>query len=109
MPLLPGITDSTESLAALAAAAQAHDACFFVGGALRLGPGIEPHFTPFLRAERPDLLPLYRRLYPRGYAPRAYVEGLRERVDAQRSAYGLQSTPPRLLHAREPAQLTLAW
>ena len=64
MPLLPGITDDTDSLAALAAAARACGACFFMAGALRLGPNIEPWFTPFLRAERPDLLPLYRRLYP---------------------------------------------
>jgi hypothetical protein len=63
------------------------------------------HSTSIWATLRPDLVPLYRRLYPRGYAPRAYVEGLRECVDALRSAHGLQSTPPRLL----PAQLAFAW
>jgi hypothetical protein len=93
----------------LAAAAQACDACFFMAGALRLGPNIEPWFTPFLRAERPDLAPLYRRLYPTGYAPRPYVERLRATVAALRADYGLAPAPPPLQAAREPVQLTFAW
>ena len=109
MPLLPGITDDTDSLAALAAAARACGACFFMAGALRLGPNIEPWFTPFLRAERPDLLPLYRRLYPNGYAPRPYVERLRATVAAIRADFGLPSAPPPLQPAREPVQLAFTW
>jgi len=108
-PLLPGISDGEDSLGALAAAAAAHGAAFFMAGALRLGEGIAPWFYPFLRGERPDLLPAYARLYPRGYAPRAYVERLRERVAARREAYGLPAAPPHLQPAEEPAQLRLAW
>jgi DNA repair photolyase len=109
MPLLPGITDDKDSLAALAAAARACGACFFMAGALRLGPNIEPWFTPFLRTERPDLAPLYRRLYPSGYAPRPYVERLRATVAALRADLGLPSAPPPLQPAREPAQLAFDW
>ena len=109
MPLLPGITDDIDSLAELAAAARAHGACFFMAGALRLGPNIEPWFLPFLRAERPDLLPLYRRLYPTGYAPRPYVEHLRATVAALRADVGLASAPPPLQPAREPVQLAFTW
>ena len=108
-PLLPGITDGEESLSALAAAAAAHNARFFLAGALRLGEGIEPAFLPFLQRERPDLLPIYRRLYPSGYAPRAYVETLHQRVSAIRVRYSLPSNPPPLLPTEEPAQLALAW
>ena len=109
MPLLPGITDDADSLAALAAAARACGACFFMAGALRLGPNFEPWFSPFLRSERPDLVPLYRRLYPTGYAPRPYVERLHATVASLRADFGLPAAPPPLLPAREPAQLALAW
>ena len=108
-PLLPGITDDEAALAALAAAAAQHDAQFFLSGALRLGEGIEQAFLPFLRRERPDLLPLYGKLYPTGYAPRAYVETLHTRVSAIRARYGLPSSPPPLQPSEEPAQLALAW
>jgi DNA repair photolyase len=108
-PLLPGINDGEEALAALAAAAAAHRACFFLGSALHLGPNVEQWFRPFLQRERPDLIPLYRRLYPRAYAPRSYVDPLRERLEALREAYGLPGSPPPARPAREPAQLSLAW
>jgi hypothetical protein len=70
--------------------------------------GFEPWFTPFLRTERPDLLPLYRRLYPTGYAPRPYVERLRATVASLRADVDLSSAPPPLQPAREPVQLAFA-
>jgi DNA repair photolyase len=108
-PILPGLTDSPASLAALAQAAAAHNAAFFLAGALRLGEGIEQAFYPFLARERPDLVPLYRRLYPNGYAPRAYTDPLYARVESLRVAFGLPAHVPRLLPSEEPAQLSLAW
>jgi DNA repair photolyase len=109
-PLLPGITDGeARAVGALATLAAANSARFFLAGALRLGEGIEPAFYPFLERERPDLLPIYRRLYPHGYAPRDYVEALHTRVVAIRAAHGLPSSPPPLQPSEEPSQLTLAW
>jgi DNA repair photolyase len=108
-PILPGVTDSPESLAMLASAAAEHKACFFMAGALRLGESIEETFYPFLRRERPDLLPLYRRLYPRGYAPRGYVDRLHAQVQELRAEYGLPSAPPPPAPTQEPAQLTFGW
>jgi hypothetical protein len=64
--------------------------------------------TP-VRTERPDLLPRYRRLYPTGYAARPYVERLHATITSPRADFGLPSSPPPLLPAREPAQLALAW
>lgn len=106
-PLLPGITDSAESLAMLAAAAAEHGACFFLSGALHLGPNVEQWFRPFLQRERPDLLPLYHRLYPRAYAPRAYLDRLHARVADVRAEYGLPSSLPPLRPTEEPTQLSL--
>ena len=108
-PLLPGITDGEASLDALATLAAVNHARFFFAGALRLGEGIEPAFYPFLERERPDLLPIYRRLYPHGFAPREYTERLHTRVVAIRAAHGLSSSPPPLQPSEEPAQLSLAW
>jgi DNA repair photolyase len=106
-PLLPGINDRPEALAALASAAAAHGACFFIGGALHLGPNIEQYFYPWLEGERPELLPLYRRLYRRPYAPDAYVERVKEQVRELRATYGLPGGPPEPRPTREPAQLAL--
>ena len=108
-PILPGISDSQQSLAALAAAAARHRAAFFMGDVLRLGPNIEPWFQPFLARERPDLVPVYRRLYSRGYAPRPYTERLRGQFAELRATYGLPSGPPPLHPTIEPAQLTFGW
>jgi DNA repair photolyase len=108
-PLLPGLGDDADALEALAGAAAAHGARFLMGGALRLGPNIEPWFRPFLERERPDLLPLYAELYPRGYVPRAYAERVRARLAAARARHGLPAAPPAPTPAEEPAQLRLTW
>jgi DNA repair photolyase len=104
-PLLPGINDRPAQLEALAAAAAAHSACFFIGVALHLSPNVEPYFFPWLADERPNLLPAYRRLYRRTYAPTAYVEHIRAQIHALRAAYGLPASPPEPRPTREPAQL----
>jgi DNA repair photolyase len=106
-PLLPGINDRSEQLAALASASATHGACFFIGGALHLGPNVEPYFYPWLEDERPDLLPSYRRLYRRAYAHSSYVERIKQQVRELRAAYGLSGTPPEPRPTREPAQLDL--
>jgi DNA repair photolyase len=106
-PILPGITDSQHSLAALAAAAAQHHAAFFIGDVLRLGPNIEPWFQPFLARERPDLVPVYRRMYPCGYAPRPYAERLGRQFAELRATYGLPGGPPPLRPTVEPIQLSL--
>lgn len=108
-PLLPGINDRPAALDALASAAAAHGACFFIGGALHLGPNVEPYFYPWLEDERPDLLPAYRRLYRRPYAATGYVERVQQQVRELRAAYGLPGSPPEPRPTREPAQLALAW
>jgi DNA repair photolyase len=106
-PLLPGINDRPEHLDALAAAAAQHGACFFIGGALHLGPNVETYFYPWLEAERPELLPAYRRLYRRPYATSAYVARIKQQVRELRAAYGLPGGPPEPRPSREPAQLAL--
>ena len=78
-PLMPGINDSPEQverileLCAEAGAVDVGGICLHLRGEVR---GI---FMDWLRSQRPDLVPLYERLYARGaYAPKAD----RERIGA---------------------------
>jgi DNA repair photolyase len=62
-PILPGITDSVESLEAVAAAAKDHGAVSFGSAVLRLAPLVKEHYLGFVAEAFPDLLPRYERAY----------------------------------------------
>jgi DNA repair photolyase len=86
-PILPGITDSVDSIEAVAQAAAEHGAAFFGTSALRLKPVVREGYFEFVGAEFPDLLPRYRRAYFGTNPPVAYQSALDERVDRIRAAY----------------------
>ncbi|GAC1315179.1 MAG: hypothetical protein NVSMB2_06110 [Chloroflexota bacterium] len=118
-PVLPGLTDSAASIAAVAAAAREHDAASFSATALRLAPHVKEFYLGFISQDYPDLLPRYERAYPGTYAPRAYRDKLDERIERIRHDYGFGNrrqaaeahpgpamrSPPRL--ARKGPQLAL--
>jgi DNA repair photolyase len=62
-PILPGFTDATESIEAVAAAAKAHGAVSFGSAVLRLAPVVKEHYLGFVAATFPHLLPRYERAY----------------------------------------------
>ncbi|HEY1767082.1 MAG TPA: radical SAM protein [Terracidiphilus sp.] len=62
-PLMPGITDSRSSIAAVAKAAQAAGASFFAAAPLFLKPCSLPTFFAFVRENFPEQLPAYERRY----------------------------------------------
>jgi DNA repair photolyase len=86
-PVLPGLTDSTASIEAVASAAADHGAAYFGTSALRLGPLVKEHFYGFVAAAFPALLPSYRRGYAGMNAPAGYIETLTARVDEVRARY----------------------
>jgi DNA repair photolyase len=88
-PILPGLTDSIESIEAVASAAAAHRAAFFGTTALRLMPVVKEHYLGFVQATFPALLSRYRRAYPGTNAPPRYQAALDARVDRIRARYGL--------------------
>ena len=90
-PILPGLTDSTASIAAVAAAAREHDATHFTTAPLRLAPHVKEFYLGFIGDEYPDLLPRYRRAYPGSSAPRDYRDKLQERINRVRAEYGFDS------------------
>lgn len=62
-PLMPGITDSRSSIAAVAKAAAAAKASFFAAGALFLKPCSQPTFFAFVREHFPEQLAAYEQRY----------------------------------------------
>src|SRR6202171_1983838 len=71
-PVLPGLTDSSASIEAVAAAAREHQAAYFSANALRLAPHVKEFYLGFIGDEYPDLLARYERAYPGAYAPPEY-------------------------------------
>jgi DNA repair photolyase len=86
-PVLPGLTDSTASIEAVASAAVEHGAASFSAIPLRLAPLVKEHFYDFVASEFPVLLPRYRRGYAGTHAPNGYIEKLSARVEEIRARY----------------------
>jgi DNA repair photolyase len=95
-PILPGITDSTASLDAVARAAAEHDAAFLGTSSLRLAPVVKEQYLGFVNAQYPDLVERYERAYFGQNAPREYQQALDERVERVRSRYGFVADSMRL-------------
>ncbi len=71
-PLMPGVNDSPEQVERILELAAEAGAVSVGGIALHLRGEVKGIFFDWLRSQRPDLLPLYERLYARGaYAPPA--------------------------------------
>src|SRR5437867_12266571 len=87
-PILPGITDSRESIEAVAISAAEHRAAFFGASALRLAPFVKEHYLGFVGATFPALLPRYQRAYAGTHATREYLAALDARVDDIRARFG---------------------
>ena len=69
-PLMPGVNDAPEQVERILELATEAGAVSIGGIALHLRGEVEGIFFDWLRSQRPDLLPLYERLYARGaYAP----------------------------------------
>jgi DNA repair photolyase len=77
-PILPGLSDRPDQLEAVARACAEAGAVSVSPLALHLRTGVREQFMPWLEGYRPDLVPLYRKLFPRPYAPKEY----RDRVAA---------------------------
>jgi DNA repair photolyase len=65
-PLLPGLSDTPEQLAAVVRAAREAGACGLWASPLHLRPGTREHFLECLARDWPELVPEYERLYAHG-------------------------------------------
>ncbi len=92
-PVIPGLTDDRRGLEAVVRAAAEHGAQFLGVQTLYLKPGTRQHFMGFLKAEHPDLLAAYHRLYPGDYAPKRFQQGLSSTVADLKQAHNLRDRP----------------
>ena len=98
-PLMPGINDSPEQVERILELAAEAGATSIGGIALHLRGEVKDIFMDWLRSNRPDLVPLYERLYARGaYAPKEE----RRRISALVKPRGRMS-PGRSLRGTDPA------
>jgi DNA repair photolyase len=96
-PLIPGISDSSESIDAVMEAAARHKAGFVSANLLFLKPGSKEWFMPLIRESYPHLMPGYKKLFgPKDYAPREYTRQVMSMVEEARRKWALPSAcPPR--------------
>ena len=111
MPVLPGISDSEESLDAAARAASEAGATAFRHRPLKIDVEIQEYYYDFLATEFPVAVPIYAALYQGGVHPKKeYERDLEERVRRVRARYEFHERPAR--PARPPelqrVQLQLA-
>jgi DNA repair photolyase len=66
MPIVPGLTDDDATLRSVARAVGEHGGSFILAGGLTLADQQRQYFFDVLQRQFPDLLPLYRRMYPAG-------------------------------------------
>jgi DNA repair photolyase len=90
-PILPGITDSAESIAAVAAAAKAQGAASFGSAVLRLAPQVKEHYLAFVSEMFPDLLPRYERAYVGTNIASDYQAAIERRVARVREREGFSN------------------
>src|SRR5712692_4604428 len=101
-PILPGLSDSEESLDSVAAAAANSGATFFSTRPLKLDPGVKPHYFAFLSENYPALLPATEARFSQRVNPaRSYTQTLEDRARRVRSRYRFEERPFR--KAAEPA------
>jgi DNA repair photolyase len=93
-PIMPLLTDSEESLDAVASAAAQSGASYFGGAILFLKPCSKQVFFPFLEEKFPHLVRRYRECFERSAFLRgAYPAMIKERLKRIRERHGLASAP----------------
>ena len=111
MPVLPGISDSEESLDRAARAASDAGATAFRHRPLKIDSEIRDYYFDFVATEFPVLAPKYAALYAGGNLPtRDYERQLEQRVASVTTRYRFSVRPPRRRPEPEPVgeQLELA-
>jgi DNA repair photolyase len=97
MPILPGVCDEDANLEAVVRWTAEHGGQFVLPGSLTLADQQKNYFFDVLRENFPDLLGLYRRLYPpASYAPQGYSwQRVAVRVRELVAKHGIHDRIPR--------------
>ncbi len=94
-PILPGLTDTDESIGETVAAIAAAGATSVMPLALHLRPGARQWYAAWLAREHPGLVPRYRELFGSGsYLPQGYQREVTARVRQAARRHGLPRAEP---------------
>ncbi|MDI6099848.1 intein-containing Rv2578c family radical SAM protein [Actinoplanes sp. NEAU-A12] len=94
-PILPGLTDTEESIDETVAAVAAAGATGVTPLPLHLRPGAREWYAAWIAREHPRLQPRYRELFGNGsYLPRAYQDEINARVRMAARRHGLHRPAP---------------
>jgi DNA repair photolyase len=109
-PILPGISDSPDSMAAVVRAAREAGASFLWSELLHLRPGTREHFLSRLAEDWPQELTRYQRLYAgRAYLGRPELDAVKHQLAAIKQSIPTRMNPVPLIEAPPPPeQLDLA-
>jgi DNA repair photolyase len=103
-PILPGISDRPEQLAAVVTAAREAGATHLWCNLLYLRPGTREHFLEHLARDWPEALGRYQRLYRTPYLDRAVAEPIKQRVAELRERLGIADRRAQKLEPPRPAE-----
>jgi DNA repair photolyase len=108
-PILPGLSDSERSMAAVVRAARQAGAAFLWADWVNLRPGTREHFFAQLERDWPEELARYRRLFAgRAYLPDIERRALRDRLAAlKREIPACSRSVPLIVPEPTPVQLAL--
>ena len=109
-PVLPGITDSEESILGVAEAVADAGATTFAALPLRLDPFVREHYYGWVEKAYPALVRRYERSFTNRNASRAYQERIKEISDLARARFGLEERRKRgtTSEPRQPGLVQLA-
>jgi DNA repair photolyase len=94
-PILPGLTDTADSIDETVAAIAEAGATSVTPLALHLRPGAREWYASWIGRTHPELRPRYRELFGNGsYSPRAYQDEISARVRIAARRYGLHRSRP---------------
>ena len=94
-PILPGLTDTDESIEETVAAIAAAGAAGVTALPLHLRPGAREWYASWLTREHPALAPRYRELYGNGsYSPQPYQHEIGAKVRMAARRHGLHRASP---------------
>jgi DNA repair photolyase len=94
-PILPGLTDTDESIDQTVAAIAAAGAASISAIGLHLRPGAREWYAAWLTRTHPELAPRYRELFGKGsYLPQAYQHEISARVRMAARRHGLHRAQP---------------
>jgi DNA repair photolyase len=94
-PILPGLTDTDESIDRTVAAIAASGGASVTPLALHLRPGARQWYAAWLRQHHPVLAPRYRELFGNGsYAPQTYQDEIAAKVRMAARRHGLHRAAP---------------